>query len=295
MVNTSSTIETADAVLHTGEQGAWQLAAMTTALSGALDSDLVAAARQVLHALGILERPEDSTSGLPHHLAHRAAAPLLQAAAVASGRAATWTQQTDEALLAQGRASAAGARAFAEYALPALGDLAARLRTPGSRILDVGTGVAALAVAYAEQFPAAHVVGIDVTPRVLQLAATTVAGSPAAARVELRQLDVADLHDPSGFDLAWLPAPFIPASALRRGVARVAEALRTGGWIMLGHGKYGTDPVEDALNCFKTVAYGGTPLDDNEAQTLLAAVGLDNVIHAPTPPGAPAIAFARKP
>ncbi len=284
-----------DAVLHHGEQGAWLLAAVVSALHGEQDAALAAAARQVLQAQGLAVPTVDSLGAPPLQLAARAAAPLLQASAVATGQAALWAQQTDEALLAQGRASAAGARQFAEVALPHLADLATRLRTAGARILDVGTGVGALALAYAEQFPTAQVVGIDVSPRVLRLAADTIASSPASARIELRQLDIGDLDDPAGFDLAWLPAPFIPEPALRRGITRVAAALRPGGWIMLGHGKYGTDPVEDALNRFKTVAYGGTPLDDDAAQTLLTQAGFRSVIHAPTPPGAPAVALARKP
>lgn len=58
----------------------------------------------------------------------------------------------DEALLAQGRASAQGASTFAQFGLPRLSGLAEMLARPNARILDVGTGVAALAVAYAELF-----------------------------------------------------------------------------------------------------------------------------------------------
>jgi SAM-dependent methyltransferase len=283
-----------DRLLHGGDQGAWQLAALATALGGGQDPALAAAARVVLAALGLPEHAGDSSGATAEQLAHRAAAPLLQAAAVVSGQAAGWAQQSDEALLAQGRASAAGARAFAELALPHLGDLAARLNEPGGRILDVGTGVGALALAYAEQFPNAEVVGIDVSARALRLAESTLAGRSAARRVDLRQLDITDLEDPVGFDLAWIPAPFIPEPALREGVSRVAAVLRPGGWLMLGHGKYGAEPVEDALNRFKTVAYGGTPLTTAEATSLLTDAGFEPVINAPTPPGAPAVACARK-
>ena len=118
----------------------------------------------------------------------------------------------------------------------------------------------------------------------------------ARMRSALRQLDITDLQDPVGFDLAWVPAPFIPEPALRRGLTRVAAVLRPGGWLMLGHGKYGAEPAEDALNRFKTVAYGGTPLTTAEATSLLTDAGLGGtIIHAPTPPGAPAVACARKP
>ncbi len=93
----------------------------------------------------------------------------------------------------------------------------------------------------------------------------------------------------------WLPARFLPEAALRAGAARVAAALVTGGWLMVGHGKFAGDPLEDALTGFKTVAYGGTPLDDEQAQTLLREVGLTEVSTMPTPPGAPAITVGRRP
>jgi methylase of polypeptide subunit release factors len=181
-----------------------------------------------------------------------------------------------------------------QFVLPHLGDLRRRLEEPGGRVLDVGTGVAAMAVAYAETFPAVHVVGLDVSERALNLAKDTVANSPAGSRVELRLQSVADLDDESAYDMAWLPAPFIPETALQQGIARIAIALRPGGWAMLGHGKYGSDRVDDAVNRFKTVAFGGTPLSDAEAEALLTEAGLSNVVHIPTPPGAPAIALAQR-
>jgi methylase of polypeptide subunit release factors len=123
-------------------------------------------------------------------------------------------------------------------------------------MLDVGTGVAALAVAYAELFPQLTVVGIDVIPRVLALAEQTVTASSVSDRVLLRQQDVSSLDEPETYAFAWVPAPFIPESALGVGVVRVVQSLLPGGWLMLGHGKYGGSAVDDAVGRFKTVAYG---------------------------------------
>jgi methylase of polypeptide subunit release factors len=169
------------------------------------------------------------------------------------------------------------------------------LERPGARMLDVGTGVGGLAVAAAEALPQLTVVGIDVLPRVLALAERVRAASTAADRVELRQQDVTALHEQDAYDLAWVPAPFIPEPALRPGLSAVARALRPGGWLMLGHGKYAGDPVDDALNRFKTVAYGGTALDDAGAQQSLVDAGLSSVTTVPTPFGSPAITVGRKP
>lgn len=87
-----------------------------------------------------------------------------------------------------------------------------------ARMLDVGTGVAAMAVAYAELFPRLTVVGINVMPRVLALAEQTVAESAVSDRVILREQGVSSLDEPETYDLAWLPAPFLPESALGVGV-----------------------------------------------------------------------------
>lgn len=78
------------------------------------------------------------------------------------------------------------------------------------------------------------------------------------------------------------------------GAARVAAALVPGGWLMVGHGKFAGDPLEDALSGFKTVAYSGTPLGE-QAQTSLREVGLIEVSTMPTPPGVPVITVGRRP
>jgi methylase of polypeptide subunit release factors len=179
------------------------------------------------------------------------------------------------------------------------GDLGSRLAAPGARMLDIGTGVGALAAGFAEAFPQLHVLGIDVLDRVLDraldLARQTLAASDVATRVTVRKQDVAEFADDAGFDLAFLPAPFIPQPALHAGLPRVAAVLRPGGWLMVGHGKFGGTPVQDALTRLKTIAYGGTPLDEAAACHLLRDAGLTSVRPVPTPPGAPAITIGQKP
>ena len=62
----------------------------------------------------------------------------------------------------------------------------------------------------------------------------------------------------------------------------------------MGHGKLADDPVDVALTRFKTVSYGGTPLSDTQARSLLGEVGLVEVTTVPTPVGAPAITAGRR-
>ena len=183
---------------------------------------------------------------------------------------------------------------FARFMLPQMAGLAERLATPGARMLDIGTGTAALAVGYAETFPQLQVLGLDVMERALQLAAQTIAASSAADRVSVRRQDVAEFADDDGFDLTWIPAPFIPPPAFRAGLPRVVAALRPDGWLIVGHGKFGEDPTDDAINRLKTIAFGGTALDDAGAQELLRSHGLTDVGTVPTPPGAPAISIGRR-
>ncbi len=279
--------------LHEGDQAIWTTAAMVLAMQGTASSELQAAAREVLEARGVegmVSPAAEDAAGL----AAQAAAPIHQVAGLLRGEGLMWSAQSDEALLAQGRASAQGAAGFAQFGLPMLTGLRESLED-GARMLDVGTGVAALAVAYAELFPQLTVVGIDVMPRVLALAEQTVTASSVSDRVILRQQDVGGLDEPETYAFAWVPAPFIPESALRAGVPRVVEALLPGGWLMLGHGRYGGSAVDDAVARFKTIAYGGTALDDGQAQEMLRSTGLVEVGTAPTPEGAPAITVGRKP
>lgn len=281
-------------VLHSGDQAAWTTAALVTALRESGPEAQRTAARDVLRAIGV-----DLQEGIGGRdaggTAAEAAAPFLQVAAVLRGEADLWAGQSDEALLAQGRASAQGATLMARHLFGGLPGLLDALGRPGARMLDVGTGVGALAVAYAEVFPAVTVVGIDVLPRVLALARKTLDGSPAADRVELREQDVGLLDEPDTYTLAWLPAPFVPDAPLRAGAARLRTALVAGGWVVMGHGKFGGDPVEDAVGRFKTVAWGGTALDDEEAARLLSEAGFEDVRTMPTPPGAPALTAGRRP
>lgn len=278
-------------IMRAGDRAAWTAAALALALRDGVAEDQRRAAASVLSALGLgLESPDLDRPGV----AAQAAAPILQSAALLTNKGPLWADQTEEAILAQGRASAQGAQAFVQFGLPMLDGLADAMAAPGARMLDVGTGVAALAVAYAEQFPALTVVGLDVLPRVLALAEETVKTSSVAGRVVLREQDVSTLDDVETYALAWLPAPFVPEAALRAGAARIARALIPGGWLMLGHGRFGPDPIDNALTSFKTVAYGGTALDDTQAQALLREAGLVDVMTAPTPPGAPGITVGRR-
>ncbi len=283
----------------------WELAAIALALRDptTTDPEQRHAAQQVLIETGLLlasERGIDRSPGLieaaggdSSRLAAQAAAGILQSAAVLSG-ANAWTSQDDEAILAQGRASAQAAQAFKAFAVPMMDGLDELLSGSCPIMLDVGVGVGAMAVAYCESFPNLKVVGIDVFPRALELARRLIDQASMANRIEVREQDVAKLEDRETFCLAWLPAPFVPRAAIETGLERMVAALVPGGWLMVGHGKFGEGGLSDGLTRFQTVAFGGTAINGNEAQDLLRRCGLDHLATLPTPAGTPGITVGRR-
>jgi SAM-dependent methyltransferase len=275
--------------------GGWDQAASCLAAVAVLtDPDapepLLGAAREVVAASGLRQLLDglDALPFSPAQLRGIASSPLLQGAALVTGSRG-WDAQSDAALSAQGQASGTAVALFAQFVLPEFPDLADRLARPGAQMLDVGTGTGALAIGFAEAFPHLHVTGIDVLPRALELARAAVERSSAGAQVTLRHQDVADLSENNVYDMAWLPAPFLPRAALTAGIARTFTALRPGGMVMVGHGVLEGEDLPVSITRFKTIAYGGTPLDAAEAATLLRSHGFDSVQSLPTPPGAPAI------
>jgi SAM-dependent methyltransferase len=277
-------------------QGAMCLAALALAADTEAAGPLSAAARDVMAAAGL----GDALTA-PHRLpftgaqlSGMAASPLLQAAALVGGAHDAWAAHSDAVLTAQGQASGSSATLFSRLVLPHFGDLADRLARPGARMLDVGTGIGALAVGFAQTFPQLHVTGIDVSARVVELARAHVGASPVASRVELRQQDVAELTDEASYDLAWMPAPFVPEPAFGTGVARIVRALRPGGLLMIGHGRYDGSELETAMTRFQTLAYGGTVLDGRSAVRLLTGHGLTSVQTVSTPPGAPSVTVGQR-
>lgn len=208
-----------------------------------------------------------------------------------------WAAQSDEVLLNQGRASAATGRALADKVVPRLTGLAERLAAPGARILDVGTGVAALATVLAERFPQATVAGIDVLDRVLRLARAELAAVPAvvADRVTLRQQDVAELAERDAYELVWLPAPFLSEQALASALPRLAGALVPGGWLVAGTNPASEEPLLRSVGRWVAVRNGGNSYDTAAMTAAVESAGLGEARTFPTVPGGPVLVAARRP
>jgi 2-polyprenyl-3-methyl-5-hydroxy-6-metoxy-1,4-benzoquinol methylase len=202
-------------------------------------------------------------------------------------------RHTDRALLqAQGDASSAFPPMFKANIVPQLGDLGARLDAPGARFLDVGVGVASLAIAMCRAWPRLSVVGLDVADAPLAIARENVAAAQLADRIELRKIPVESLTDDVGFDLAWLPGIFIPevAAAARR----VAGSLRPGGWILFPLMAAHDAPRPRAVGALLNELWGGPVLSPAEAEALLKEAGLSDVRSIQGPPWAPALFVGRR-
>jgi SAM-dependent methyltransferase len=208
---------------------------------------------------------------------------LLQHPARASG----WEHTDPRVLQAQGLGSASFPPALAAV-LPSIDGLGARLEANGASFLDVGVGVAWLSIAMCRQWPALTAVGIDPHEPALAIARRNLAEQSLEGRITLRAQKVEELDDVSAFDLAWLPAPFLPSAILEAALANATRALRPGGWLLLAR-LAGSDPLSVAIATLRTVRFGGRALSTNDAEALLTRAGLTSVRTLPRDTWAPGL------
>jgi 2-polyprenyl-3-methyl-5-hydroxy-6-metoxy-1,4-benzoquinol methylase len=146
-----------------------------------------------------------------------------------------------------------------------------------ARILDVGTGVGALAVAFCQAFPDSTVVGIDTWELSLELAHQNVAAAGLGARITLRRTPIDAFEDDEGFDLVWMPVIFLSRAILEDAVARAVAAMRPGAHIVLGRYAGSDDALVGALGDLRTARSGGALLNPSDTRALLEGAGLVDV------------------
>jgi SAM-dependent methyltransferase len=299
------------------EHAAWALAALArlTAI-GAISSDSVQvtsdddrAAAQILASIGLLTDVGDGYQPapgmvelmtlVPATIRAEATISLLRQIAATVGilpnvDANGWAAYDDATLLAQGRSSSLGGRMLATVAVGSLAGLAERFDR-GGRFLDVGTGVGELGAAFADSLPTATVVGLDVLERAVDLARGMIRDRNLEVRFEVRLQAVEDLDETDRYDLAWIPAPFIPRAAFTAGLAKIRAALSPGGWVVVGAGRLDGDELGVSVTRWQTQLAGGTPLTAADATTILTTAGFVNVAAIPTPVGAPALYCGQRP
>ena len=188
-----------------------------------------------------------------------------------------WNHDDPSVLLAQGFTSTLLAGVFQRYVVPRLGDLEARLQTPGAAVLDVGAGVGALSVALCRAWPQLRVVGVDPWQPALDLGREIVGAAGMADRIELRAHGAESLRDVAEYDLGWVPTFFIPAEVLERVIERVYAALRPGGWALLGVYLRPDDALAAALADLRTARQGGAHATPQELAALMSRSGFVDV------------------
>jgi Rieske Fe-S protein len=146
-----------------------------------------------------------------------------------------------------------------------------------ARILDVGTGVGALAMAFCRTFPDSTVVGIDTWELSLELARQNVAAAGLGSRITLRAESIDAFEDDDGFDLVWMPVIFLSRRILEDAVAHAVAAMRPGAQIVLGRYAGPDDRIAGALGDLRTIRSGGTLLNGSDTRALLERAGLVDV------------------
>lgn len=290
----------------------WALAAVvatlretgTSSLEEALAADPVRTA--VLEAAGVVRWDGEKVIAAPvlqlgpasSNMASARLSSMRQAVAAAGGEAVTgWDAQSDNVLLDQGRASAGTGHALATQLVPSLPGLADRLATAGSRVLDIGTGTGALALALAQDLPRVHVTGIDSLERAIRLAGQELdkAGPGSADRVEMRHQDAVDLRERDLYDLIWLPAPFLSNNALNACLPHVTAALTDGGWLVVGTNPASPEPLLAAVGDWTAARNGGSALTSHQMSQALSDLGFQDLRQIPTVPGGPVLVAGRRP
>lgn len=144
-------------------------------------------------------------------------------------------------------------------------------------------------------WPTLICVGLDNASRPLMLAERELRDAGVRERVQLRQLDVADLHDTEAFDVAWLPLPLIGSDAARGALTNAVRALRPGGWILVAVTEQPADEVQDALTRLRAAAVGGSTAFHDEVVTWLSEQGIHEVVDVQPPAGGPPFLAGMRP
>jgi 2-polyprenyl-3-methyl-5-hydroxy-6-metoxy-1,4-benzoquinol methylase len=153
----------------------------------------------------------------------------------------------------------------------------ANIGRPDMRVLDVGAGVGALSMAFARTYPDSRVVGLEPWEPSRAIATASVAAADLEARVAFVPHLIEEYDDADGFDLVWLPGPFLHDAILDAALARSAALTRPDGWVVLGTFGATGDPLADAVANVRTVRFGGTVLSSPDAIARMERAGLRDV------------------
>jgi SAM-dependent methyltransferase len=193
------------------------------------------------------------------------------------GRGPGWAFPDPMLLQAQGDMSRVFPRHFAAMAEDRP-DFAAAF--DGGHFLDIGVGVASLALEAAAQFPRLQVTGLDIWEPSLALARGHIAASPYADRVSVRAQDVTTLDEIEAYTAIWFPILFFPRPVVEAALPRLFAALRPGGWLIIPRPGPPPEGLGSAIGGLQMLRQGGSPWTDEALGDCVERSGFSDVAFA---------------
>jgi precorrin-6B methylase 2 len=145
------------------------------------------------------------------------------------------------------------------------------------RFLDVGTGVAGIALEAARTCPTLKIDGIDIWEPALALAHENVKDSPYSDRIAISKLDVTELPEAPQYSLVWLPTMFMRRAVVEIALDRITAALRPNAYVIAARYTVPAAPEAAAFTALRTFRSGGEPIAQAEMEDMLRRRGLVDV------------------
>lgn len=178
---------------------------------------------------------------------------------------------------------------------PHLRGLGEKLRQPGARALDVGSGAAGNAIGFCRAFPHLSVVGLEPFAPSFAEGRLAVVEAELEDRIELRQERVETLVEESTYDFVWLPQMFLDDATLAQGLETCMRALRPGGWLVSAWICDSTSRgIPAAVARLRDVAFGGEARGRGDIAARLEAAGLEEITSTNPELGVGALAGRRQ-
>jgi precorrin-6B methylase 2 len=143
--------------------------------------------------------------------------------------------------------------------------------------LDVGTGVAGIALEVARCCPSLLVDGIDIWAPALALARENVKDSSFADRITIKNLDVTGVPEGPVYTLAWLPTMFMKRAVVEAAIDRIAATLKENSYLVAACYTMPAEPDAAAFVTLRTLRSGGEPIAQSEMEDMLRVRGFIDI------------------
>lgn len=149
--------------------------------------------------------------------------------------------------------------------------------------LDVGTGVAGIALEAARCCPDIRVDGIDIWEPALELARKNIVESPYAGRVTVRNLDISALAESNRYSLVWLPTMFLKRPIVEAALDQIVRASVSNAYLVSGVYTRPEDPFLALMANLRTLRSGGEISDPADLKAMMEARGYVDIGMSVTP------------